>query len=66
MDEKFYEELKQKNERSPMSDEDLDALVDIHLDKVDHFRKKFDRALSRKRRERKVQNVEIYIYKVYS
>ena len=63
MDEDFFKDLNHKREEGSVDDENLDKMLETHLDKVDDFKKrkerearafqkKIERELMRKRRER--------------
>ena len=53
MDNAFYKDLMDRQKREGIEEEELEQLVEDHLDKVDEFRSRLQDMVRRKRKERR-------------
>ena len=53
MDNEFYKNLMDRQKREEIGQDELEHLVEEHLDKVDEFRSRLEEMVKRKRKERR-------------
>ena len=53
MDNEFYESLMDRQKKEEIKEDELERLVEEHLDRVDEFRTRLQEIVKRKRRERR-------------
>ena len=53
MDNAFYKDLMDRQKREVIGEEELEHLVDDHLDRVDEFRSRLQEMVHKKRKERR-------------